>query len=292
VFEALDYGISGVQTGTSGKPQLEALVEAGLGNVTGLNPNNPDQTAQQLLNTYSTSDFLDKYGQTIFSALGPPGTGLLFAANRGLGAIASGKLTPGQAITDFGLGLVSAMLGVPAGTLRGALNGDFGAAASATVQGLLNRQLSQATGIPGLLTGILLKESGVGPAAGNLADKAVSGIIPDQNWGTTDLLSSGIDKGLTTVGDLFDFDFDFGSDSSTPVTTPSADRSMYDSGDAPSIPDATTPPDEEETKPPMVGGGTPEAFAGYTSRIPIRRYIVETPDGPQIKYDYAEIPIG
>jgi hypothetical protein len=292
VFEALDYGISGVQTGTSGKPQLEALVEAGLGNVTGLNPNNPDQTAQQLLNTYSTSDFLDKYGQSIVSALGPPGTGLLLAANRGLGAIASGKVTPGQGITDFGLGLVSATMGVPVGTLRGALNGDFGAAASTTVQGLLNQQLSKATGIPGLLTGILLQESGLGRSAGNLADEAVSGIIPDQNWGTTDLLSSGIDKGLTTIGDLFDFDL--GAEAGTGSSSAGPDIG-YDGGGRGGDNEAGTLPttsDEEEEKLPMVGGGTQEAFAGYTSRIPIRRYIVETPDGPQIKYDYAEIPIG
>jgi len=284
VVDPKQLSTTGLDYGT-----LKAMQDAGMG---GLDIS-PTQTVDQALASKTTSDFLDKYGQSIVSALGPPGTGLLLAANRGLGAIASGKVTPGQGITDFGLGLVSATMGVPVGTLRGALNGDFGAAASTTVQGLLNQQLSQATGIPGLLTGILLQESGIGRAAGNLADEAVSGIIPDQNWGTTDLISSGIDKGLTTVGDLFDFDLGAGAGTGSSSAGPDIG---YDGGGRGGDNEAGTPPttseDEEEEKPPMVGGGTQEAFAGYTSRIPIRRYIVETPDGPQIKYDYAEIPIG
>jgi len=207
-------------------------------------------------------------------------------AHRGLGAIASGQVTPGQGITDFALGMASAAIGVPVGTLRGALNGDFGAAASSMVQGLLNQQLSQATGIPGLLTGILLQESGIGRAAGNLASEAVSGIIPNQNWGTTDLLASGIDKGLTTVGDLFDLGLGSGAGTGASIAEPDPGRGGDGETEAP----PAAPP--EQTQIPMVGGGTQQAFTGYTSRIPIRRYIVETPDGPQIKYDYAEIPIG
>jgi hypothetical protein len=290
--EVIDQEVqSGAKLSTTGLDYgtLKAMQDAGMG---GLDIS-PTQTVDQALASKTTSDFLDKYGQSIVSALGPPGTGLLLAANRGLGAIGSGQVTPGQGITDFGLGLVSATMGVPVGTLRGALNGDFGAAASTTVQGLLNQQLSKATGIPGLLTGILLQESGLGRAAGNLADEAVSGIIPDQNWGTTDLLSSGIDKGLTTIGDLFDFDLGAGAGTGSSSAGPDIG---YDGGGRGGDNEAGTPPttseDEEEEKLPMVGGGAQEAFAGYTSRIPIRRYIVETPDGPQIKYDYAEIPIG
>lgn len=200
IFSILDQGITGMQTGTSGRGQLDALSAAGLGNMPGMNPNNPTQTVDQLINSYRAGDFLDKYAPTIMGAL--TGFGPQMSAIRMGADVLSGKTTPGQALTGLGLDFLAGKAGLPGGgrVLGDVLDGRMDRAASGLTQAGLAAALGRAAGIPAPLAGIALQESGLGPKAGAAVGNAVG---PSQSTGTTSSIAQFFDKGLGGLKGIF-----------------------------------------------------------------------------------------
>jgi hypothetical protein len=280
IFQTLDRGIPGVTTNTSGKSELQALVDAGLGKVTGLNPNNPDQTAQQLLNSFRANDFLTEYAPSLFTAGLPPGMGLAFNAIRTGADIASGRTTPGQALTGLGLDALASRLGIPGGgrVVGDLLEGRVGPAAGGAVAGLATGALGRA-GL-GALAPIVAKETGLGP----VIQKSVSDAVQPQPGQGTRFVSSitdAINRGTQGIMGLF------GGTPSAPipatpgVTTPtrayvSPDSNPYESGgnEPPAVATAPTTP----------AATTPEVTAA-------RRLLygmAQGPYGPLLAYDFGE----
>lgn len=280
IFQTLDRGIPGVTTNTSGKSELQALVDAGLGNVTGLNPNNLDQTAQQLLNSFRANDFLTEYGPSLFTAGLPPGMGLAFNAIRSGADVLSGRTTPGQALTGFGLEALASRLGIPGGgpMLGDLLEGRVGPAAGRAASGLATGALSRA-GL-GALAPIVAKETDLGPAI----QKSVSGAVqpqPGQGTGFTSSIIDAINRGAQGIMGLF------GGTPSAPipatpgVTTPTRaytapDFNPYESG-------GNEPP-AAATAPTTPAATTPEVTAARR----LMYGIAQGPYGPLLAYDFGE----
>ena len=200
IFSILDQGITGMQTGTSGRGQLDALSAAGLGNMPGMNPNNPTQTVDQLINSYRAGNFLDKYAPTIFGAA--TGFGPQMSAIRMGADVLSGKTTPGQALTGLGLDFLAGKAGLPGGgrVLGDVLDGRMDRAASGLTQAGLAAALGRAAGIPAPLAGIALQETGLGPKAGAAVGSAVG---PSQPTGVTSSITQLFDKGLGGLKEIF-----------------------------------------------------------------------------------------
>ena len=282
IFQTLDRGIPGVTTNTSGKSELQALVDAGLGNVTGLNPNNPDQTAQQLLNSFRANDFLTEYAPSLFTAGLPPGMALAFNAIRSGADIAAGRTTPGQALMGFGLEAAARAAGFPGGgpILNDLLEGRVGSAAGRAASGLATGALGRA-GF-GAFAPIVAKETGLGPAI----SKSVSGAVqpqPGQGTGFTSSIIDAINRGAQGIMGLF------GGTPSAPipetpkVTTPTRayvppDYNLYES--------SSYEPPAAATAPTTPAATTPEA-----APLAARRLLYGTaqgPYGPLLAYDFGE----
>ncbi len=280
IFQTLNRGIPGVTTNTSGKSELQALVDAGLGKVTGLNPNNPDQTAQQLLNSFRANDFLTEYGPSLFTAGLPPGMAFAFNAIRSGANVLSGRTTPGQALMGVGLDALASKLGIPGGgrVVGDLLEGRVGSAAGRAASGLATGALGRA-GL-GAFAPIVAKETGLGPAI----QKSVSGAVQRQAGQGTGFVSSitdAINRGPQGIMGLF------GGTSSAPipatpgVTTPTRayttpDFNPYESGgnEPPAVATAPTTP----------AATTPEVTAA-------RRLLygmAQGPYGPLLAYDFGE----
>lgn len=167
---------------------LQSLNNLGFGNLTGFNPNNPDQTVAQLVAAQNAHSALNAVVPTIMSMLGPPGTGLAFNALNLAKGLESGKTTPGQGLLSLGLGA----LGVP-GPVASALQGDIGQAASGLVQSGLASAVGNTLGIPAPVAGLGLNLSGIGPSIG----QAVAGSVPNApSTGTPGGLAGFIDQAL------------------------------------------------------------------------------------------------
>jgi hypothetical protein len=280
IFQTLDRGIPGVTTNTSGKSELQALVDAGLGKVTGLNPNNPDQTAQQLLNSFRANDYLTEYGPSLFTAGLPPGMAFAFNALRSGADIAAGRTTPGQALMGVGLEAAARAAGFPGGgpMLGDLLEGRVGSAAGRAASGLATGALGRA-GL-GALAPIVAKETGLGPAI----QKSVSGAVQPQPGQGTRFVSSitdAINRGAQGIMGLFGGTPSAPIPATSGVTTPTRayttpDFNPYESG-------GNEPP-AAATAPTTPAATTPEAAA-------TRRLLYGTaqgPYGPLLAYDFGE----
>lgn len=167
---------------------LQSLNNLGFGNLTGFNPNNPDQTVAQLVAAQNAHNVLNATLPTIMSMLGPPGTGLAFNALNLAKGLESGQITPGQGLLSLGLGA----LGVP-GPVASALQGNIGQAASGLVQSGLASAVDNTLGIPAPVAGLGLNLSGIGPSIG----QAVAGSVPSApSTGTPEGLAGFIDQAL------------------------------------------------------------------------------------------------
>lgn len=197
-----DYLVPNVTTDTSGKAQLESIVANGFGSLKGLNPNNPDQTAQQLLNSFRANDFLTEYAPALFTAGMPQGMGLAFNAIRSGADVLSGRTTPGQALTSVGLEALASKLGIPGGgrVVGDLLEGRVGPAAGGAAAGLVTGIAGRA-GL-GPVAGPLLNELGITPAI----SRSVSGAVqpqPGQGTGVVSSLADAINKGAQGIMGLF-----------------------------------------------------------------------------------------
>ena len=178
------FGPSGMNTPTA----LSALNDMGFGNLTGFNPNNPDQTIAQMVAANNMHSVLNATLPTIMSMLGPPGTGLAFNALNLAKGLESGQVTPGQGLLSLGLGA----LGVP-GPVVSALQGNLGQAASGLAQSGLASAVGKALDVPAPIAGLGLNLSGIGPSIG----QAVAGSVPNApSTGTPGGLAGFIDQAL------------------------------------------------------------------------------------------------
>jgi len=270
------YGRSGMNE----REAVRSLVGMGYGDLEGLNPNNPDQTAQQLLNSFRANDFLTEYGPSLFTAGLPPGMAFAFNALRSGADIAEGRTTPGQALMGFGLEAAARAAGLPGGgpMLGDLLEGRVGSAAGRAASGLATGALGRA-GL-GALAPIVAKETGLGPAI----QRSVSGAVQPQAGQGTGFVSSitdAINRGAQGIRGLF------GGTPSAPipatpgVTTPtrayvSPDSNLYESGGP--------EPSAAVTAPTTPAATTPEVAA-------TRRLLYGTaqgPYGPLLAYDFGE----
>ena len=177
-------GPSGMNTPTA----LSALNDMGFGNLTGFNPNNPDQTIAQMVASNNMHAALNATLPTIMSMLGPPGTGLAFNALNLAKGLESGQITPGQGLLSLGLGA----LGVP-GPVASALQGNIGQAAGSLAQSGLASAVGSTLGIPAPAAGLALNLSGIGPSIG----QAVAGSVPSApSTGSPGGLAGFIDQAL------------------------------------------------------------------------------------------------
>ena len=186
--------LGGSRMSTTGldRGTLEMMQRAGLGN----EPISSTQTVDQALASMKTGEFLDKYGEDIFTALGPPGSGMVLSGAKVLGGLASGSITPGQAITQVASAAVATSLGLSPGTFNAILNGDFGKAAANTVLGMVAGRVSESSGLSPTAVGIGMQETGLASRIGS----AVSGAIGNKNFGTLDEISKTIDQGISGLG--------------------------------------------------------------------------------------------
>lgn len=193
IFSILDQGITGMQTGTSGRGQLDALSAAGLGNMPGMNPNNPTQTVDQLINSYRANNFLEKYAPTIFGAA--TGFGPHLNAIRMGADVLSGKTTPGQALTGLAAGLIGAKTGIPAGVLEGIFTNNPGRIAGAGAQAGLGAIVNALTKDP---VARAMADVTLGSALNRNVSESVGG-SSKKGGGLPEIL----DSGLGNLGRLF-----------------------------------------------------------------------------------------
>jgi len=167
---------------------LQSLNNLGFGNLTGLNPNNPDQTIAQMVASNNMHSALNAVLPSLMASLvGPMGSLGLGAFNTFAG-LQSGQLTPGQAA----LGGIGALLGVP-GFVTSALQGNLGQAASGLAQSGLASAVGKALDVPAPGAGLVLNLSGIGPSIG----QAVAGSVPNApSTGTPGGLAGFIDQAL------------------------------------------------------------------------------------------------
>ena len=275
-----DYVVPNVTENTSGKAQLESIVANGFGGMKGLNPNNPDQTAQQLLNSFRANDFLTEYAPSLFTAGLPPGMAFAFNALRSGADIAAGRTTPGQALVGVGLDALASKLGIPGGgpVLGNLLEGRVGPAAGGAAAGVATGALARA-GL-GALAPIVAKETGLSSAI----SKGVSGAVqpqPGQGTGFVSSITDAINRGAQGIMGLFGGTPAAPIPEASKVTTPTrayvpSDSNLYESGGYEPPVAATAP-----TTPAVT---TPEVAA-------TRRLLYGTaqgPYGPLLAYDFGE----
>jgi hypothetical protein len=191
-------------------PTLNVLMNAGYGNVEGLNPNNPTQSVAEMLAAQNVANNLPMAFNFMVPGLG---TAMNVAKNavESFGGLTSGSMTPGQALgnlglsafgfgnssfnqgpaignmstgqaaTTIGLSALANQLGIPGGAsmLGNILEGNFGPVAGGLAAGLANQAVGQATGL-GPLAGLAMQATGISPAIG----KAVAETVPSAPQGT------------------------------------------------------------------------------------------------------------
>lgn len=185
VFSILDQLEQGQISANMPAGLLNQLNDAGLGNLAGFNPNNPTQTVGQMVAANNMHAALNTALPGLMASLVPGGNIALSGLNA-FNALQSGKSTPGQALTSFGLGA----LGVP-GPVVSAMQGQFGPAAGGLAQAGLTGLLSPSMGA---MAGPALNLSNVGPAVG----QAVSNAVPNaQDPGILSGISNAIDQALS-----------------------------------------------------------------------------------------------
>jgi hypothetical protein len=202
--------LMGVTAGTVTAPTLNVLMNAGYGDVVGLNPNNPTQSVAEMLAAQNVANNLPM----VFNFMVPGlGTAMNVAKNavESFGGLQSGSMTPGQALgnlglsafgfgnsafnqgpaigsmstgqaaTAIGLNALANQLGIPGGApvLGNVLEGQFGPAAGGLAAALTNQALGQTIGL-GPLGGLVAQASGIPGMVGG----AVAGAVPSAPQGT------------------------------------------------------------------------------------------------------------
>jgi hypothetical protein len=193
VIDAEIQGGSPVGTTGLSRETLEALQEKGFGGRDiGLEPGT--QTVDQALASMQTNQFLTDYLPTIIGMVGPPGTGALLSGVRTISDLMQGKLSPGAAMTRELIGLLARQANIPASVLTNILEGKFGDAAANQAKSFMFNTLAQEAGVEGSAIGMIADELGfLNPLTGQI-DKAVTEVIPDQNFGIPGRVAAGLDE--------------------------------------------------------------------------------------------------
>ena len=282
-FDRPAYGDSS----TAYRQAIDALSRMGYGNMEGANPNNPTQTVDQMIAANNVSNFLEKYAPTIFGAL--TGFGPHLNAIRMGADVLSGKTTPGQAILGVGLGALADKIGIPPQTLSNVAQGRLGDAAGSLATGAATGLLGSQLGLgpfSGPAAGIIMKETGLGPLIGSNVDRAVTDVVPDQNWNLLNTVGGGIDQVLKDMGLPVYSDTQYRGEPITPSlpSLPGASDygNFYESGDsgqsgAPTTPTTPEPPKQEQT-------------ITLQPRTALQPEIYQGRYGPLMRYNY--VPVG
>jgi hypothetical protein len=186
--------------------EAKAMQAIGLGNMTGVNPNNmtatnvpvqgveglftnePGQTVDSIV---ATTDFVNFVGPIAkAAAMFIPGMSLAMTIKD----FNEGKITVGDIASNFALGLLAKQFGISPATAKAMVNGDFGSAIASTMIGQLNPALSKELGVNPALAGILGQSTG----AYGAVNSAFSGL--NQNWGTTKSIANGFNSALQGIG--------------------------------------------------------------------------------------------
>ena len=259
--------LMGVTAGTVTAPTLNVLMNAGYGNVEGLNPNNPTQSVAEMFAAQNAANNLPMAFNFMVPGLG---TAMNVAKNavQSFGGLQSGSMTPGQALgnlglsafgfgnssfnqgpaignmstgqaaTTLGLSALANQLGIPGGAsmLGNILEGNFGPVAGGLAAGLTNQAVGQATGL-GPLAGLAMQATGISPAIG----KAVAETVPSAPQGT------GL---LSAITNMFDQGTAGAPTGSTSLTIPTGDAAPYFEDFAPALsPAPVTTPKVQEASP-------------------------------------------
>lgn len=175
-------------------PALGRLQSAGYGDLTGLYANNPTSSIDNLLASQN-------FGTNIAPALVAmmPGSGLIKGAQFAQDLV-SGKISPGQAITQGGLAIVAGQLNVSPATLTNMLEGKYGQAVASAVGGKVAGAIAQATDLPGGLVSLGLNVSGAGKALNDNIASAVNNVISSSPTNAVGQIASSIDSVLGASG--------------------------------------------------------------------------------------------
>jgi hypothetical protein len=140
---------------------LNALSNAGLGSLQGINPNNPTQSVDEAIAANNFHSFMN-VAVPAFMGFAVPGFGAITKGAQVVDAVTSGNMTIGQAVTSIGLGLTAQAIGVPPGTLNAAINGNLGQVVANTTMAAAPAVIGAVTGIPAGIVGLGMNVSGLG----------------------------------------------------------------------------------------------------------------------------------
>jgi hypothetical protein len=130
----------GMQTAIS---TLQSLQNLGFGNVTGLNPNNPTQSVDEMLAA-------QQLGKVIENVIVPlivgsvPGAGTALSVGKTAAGLLSGQISPGMAAVSTAIDVVSGKLGIPTSVVTNVINGNIGAAVSQQMASAVKGEFAQA----------------------------------------------------------------------------------------------------------------------------------------------------
>lgn len=147
---------------------VNALNDLGFGSVTGLNPNNPTQSVEEMQAAQNVAAAMPHVISAVI-----PGAGALTTAAQTIGSLLSGQTTVGKAIADLGLGVVANQLGISPGTLSSVINGNLGQAVANTTMAAAGPVIAQAIGVPAGFVNAGLGVSGLGQAA----NQGIAGLV-------------------------------------------------------------------------------------------------------------------
>ena len=153
-----------------GRFGLDSMSNLGLGRTEGLNPNNPTQSVDEMLNAQNFGTVLGYVAPAIASMV--PGYGAISTIGRVGSGLLSGTMTPGQALSMGLAGALGAKTGLPSGIFEGLFEGNPGKAAGAGAQGGLAALTSALTGNP--YAGAIASAT-LGPSLGRSVSEAVGG---------------------------------------------------------------------------------------------------------------------
>jgi hypothetical protein len=255
VRDSSQISTSGLDRGT-----LSAARDAGLGQLN-LTDN---QTVDQALAAFNVSDAMDYAFPGLANAM-VPGFSTLSSVSKALVGLHQGYLTPGQALAQIGLGLLSGKTNIPESALQQAFSGQYGPLAGGIAQSGLAGLIGDKIGVPSGLVNMGLGAAGVG--------KSVAGALSDLKG--PDLLGPTLDSvGMTT-----------------PSTEPSS-TAMGDAGGATPYTDAssgtaasgTTSSDDGSMFGPLglaglLGGSSSSEDKENKNAADVRRGIAMTPYG-------------
>lgn len=178
-----------------GRFGLDSMSNLGLGRTEGLNPNNPTQSVDEMINAQNFGTVLGYVAPAIASMV--PGYGAISTIGRVGAGLLSGTMTPGQALSMGLAGALGAKTSLPSGIFEGLFEGNLGKAAGAGAQGGLAALTSALTGNP--YAGAIASAT-LGPSLGRSVSEAVGG-SSTKGGGLAGMLDQGL--GTSNWGGLF-----------------------------------------------------------------------------------------